>query len=160
MTLSNTTVGVGDEVTLTCSAQGGPNNTFTWEHEGTLLNVTDTSFTISNITISDGGEYTCIARNVAGSGRASATLNILPRILTPPEDVFTTNGSSIAFMCEAEGFPTPNVTWQRVQMGFETVSLDRVYNITPVVFGDEGNYMCVATSDFGDVSAPVILTSM
>lgn len=151
---------VGDDVTLTCSAQGGPDNTFEWQHEGIPINVTTASLTIPNISVSEGGDYMCTVSNTAGSGRFTATVFIQP-IIAAIDDIFTTNGSSIEFVCEVNGIPTPNVTWERVTVdGTLTVSLTNVYNITPVEFGDEGDYQCVATSHAGNASEIATLTSM
>ena len=102
----------------------------------------------------------CMVTNRAGDDSSIATIFIVP-IITRADDILTTNGSSVEFVCEADGIPTPNVTWQRYENGnFITVSLDRTYNITPVMFGDEGDYQCVATSDAGSTSEIATLTSM
>lgn len=160
VTPQRTTVSVGDDVTLTCSARGGPNNTFAWEHEAMPINVTTASLTISNISVSEGGNYTCIVNNTAGNGRFTATVFIQPTIATI-EDIRTTNGSSVEFTCEADGNPTPNVTWERVEIYSNTsVSTNNVYSITPAVFGDEGDYQCVATSDAGNATEIATLISM
>ena len=102
----------------------------------------------------------CMVTNRAGDDSSIATIFIVP-IITRVDDILTTNGSSVEFVCEADGIPTPNVTWQRYENGnFITVSLDRTYNITPVMFGDEGDYQCVATSVAGSTSEIATLTSM
>ena len=162
-----------DNVTFTCSAQGGPNNIFQWQHNNLSIDFTTASITIANITISDGGDYTCIVSNVAGSENETALLNILPRITTPPVNIETTNGSLVKFFCEAEGFPAPNITFQRenasnpnatLQLS-STVERDNANNtviatltFSPVTFGDEGNYTCIASPLFPvEVSIDVVV---
>lgn len=160
VTPRNTTVSVGDDVTLTCSAQGGPNNTFEWQHETMPINVTTAFLTIPSISVSEGGDYICTVRNTAGSGRFTSTVFIQPTI-EAIEDIYTTNGSSIEFVCEVNGIPTPNVTWERVTVDeIVTVSSTNVYNISPVEFGDEGDYQCVATSLAGNASVIATLIRM
>ena len=64
-----------DNVTFTCGSLGGPGNTFEWSFNGQILSgATDVSLTISNVTASDGGNYTCEVANSAGSGSDAATL--------------------------------------------------------------------------------------
>ena len=130
-------------------------------HEGNDINITTAILTIDNIALDEGGDYMCMASNRAGDDSSIATIFIEP-IITIADDIFTTNGSSIEFECEADGIPSPNVTWQRYDENgnFTTVSLSRTYNITPVMFGDEGDYQCVATSDAGSTSQTATLTSM
>ena len=154
---SNTTVSTGDNSTLTCSALGGPNNMFAWLHEGMEINETTTTLTITGITVDEGGDYMCIVTNAAGSG---STIFIEP-IITRADDILTRNGSSVKFVCEADGIPLPGITWQRLENGsYTTVSESGAYHITPVVFGDEGDYLCVAISDAGTASEIATLTSI
>ena len=159
ITPQNTTVSIGDNVTLTCSALGGPNNAFEWEHEGESINVTTASLLISDISVSEGGDYRCRVTNDAGEGLDMVTVFIRP-VITSAEDILTTNGSSIEFVCESEGIPGPNVIWQRIQDNTTSdVSSNSTYSIATVRFGDEGDYQCVATSDSGTASETATLTS-
>ena len=158
-----TVANVSDNVTFTCSAQGGPNNIFQWQHNDLALDFTTASIMIANIAISDGGNYTCTVSNAAGSDNEIAVLNILPRITTPPVNIETTNGSLDEFFCEAEGFPALNVTFERGNASnsnttidlSSTVERDDVNNtvtatlaFSPVTFGDEGSYRCIASPLF------------
>ena len=144
----NTTIAsVGDNVTLTCLASGGPNNTFQWDHIGTSLNVATSTLTIVDISVAGGNDYRCTVSNAAGTERTNATVFIRPIITAPPEDVLTTNGSIVNFTCTAEGFPSPNIPWERIESDMNTtVGNGSVYTFSPAVFGDEGEYQCVAAS--------------
>ena len=58
-----------DNVTFTCGAMGGPGNSFQWSHNGQDLSGEITStLTLTNISASDDGNYTCTVSNSAGSG--------------------------------------------------------------------------------------------
>ena len=80
--LPTVTVAVGDSLTLSCTSQGSPPDTFTWMKDGTpapltpnLTTVTHDSttavfcsrYTINNVTTSDNGTYTCTVTNPIGS---------------------------------------------------------------------------------------------
>ena len=58
-----------DNVTFTCGAMGGPGNSFQWSHNGQdLSGETTSTLTLTNISASDDGNYTCTVSNSAGSG--------------------------------------------------------------------------------------------
>ena len=79
---SNVAVVVGDSLTLSCTSRGSPPDTFTWMKDGTVIDpqpivntlahdITtanfQTNYTISNVTTSDSGTYTCTVTNPIGS---------------------------------------------------------------------------------------------
>ena len=141
----------GDNVTFNCSAQGGPGNTYQWQQNGIDLdNETMEILTVSQISATDGGEYTCVVSNAAGNESASTLLNVSPEIVLDPTDVRTSNGTVRMFVCEVEAFPEPQYQWMSASGTFsENVaginSSLLVFN--PVMFGDEGDYYCMATSN-------------
>ena len=155
----------GDDVTFTCSSLGGPNNTLQWLKDGLELNVsTNENLTLVNITvIEDGGVYTCVVSNAAGSDNASVSLNIRPVFIIHPMNRSIVNGTDISFSCSAMSFPEPVYTW--FHEGDDLPQSEMVVNSSilvfePAVFGDQGIYYCNATS--GDVSVSsetAILTS-
>ena len=64
-----------DSVTLNCSSEGGPGNTFQWSHDSTdLQGETDPILQLSHLTASDGGRYTCTVTNPASKGRNSTNV--------------------------------------------------------------------------------------
>ena len=138
-------------MTFNCLAQGGPGNTYQWQWNGMdLVSETSQTLAITLINATDGGEYTCVVSNAAGSGSASTLLNVFPEIVLDPTDVSATNGTVHMLMCEAEAFPEPQYQWMRVggTFGENVVGVNSsllVFN--PVIFGDEGDYYCRATSN-------------
>ena len=136
-------------VTFNCSVQGGPNISYQWQRNGASL-PTEMSdiLTIVSASTASGGNYTCIASNVAGSDRATALLLVAPTFITQPVNQQVSNGSNTSFTCAAESFPAPEYTWQKYNKGsgsFDRVSSGPVLEFTPAVFGDEGSYRCVAS---------------
>ena len=158
---------VGGTVTFTCSAQGGPNNTYQWQKNGEdLMDETDTTLIVSNITAMNGGSYTCVVSNAAGNDSATAVLHVEPIIVTQPTDILTRNETVVNFTCAAESFPAPEYTWEKYSEesgSFDTVSSGPVLEFTPAVFGDEGSYRCVASlpgTSRNATSQLVVLTGM
>ena len=140
---------VGGTVTFNCSAQGGPDNTYQWQNDGEdLMDETDATLTVSNISAMNGGSYTCVVSNAAGNDSATAVLYVEPIIVTQPTDILTRNGTVESFTCAAESFPASEYTWEKYNEengSFDMVSSGQVLEFTPAVFGDEGSYRCVAS---------------
>ena len=140
---------VGGIVTFTCSAQGGPNNTYQWQNNGEdMRNETDATLTVSSISAMNGGNYSCVVSNAAGNDSATAVLYVEPIIVTQPTDILTRNGTVVNFTCAAESFPAPTYIWEKYNEEngtFDMVSNGPVLEFTPAVFGDEGSYRCVAS---------------
>ena len=136
----------GNNVTLVCTAMGGPDNTFQWEMEGTVIrNESMSMLKLVDIDASDGGDYTCTVSNAAGNDSASTTLYVAPYIVTPLEELtLSVNGSSINLTCDADGFPEPNVSWDR-NTTEDLVANNSLLLITTVLFGQEGVYRCLAS---------------
>ena len=89
---SNLVVVVGNSLTLSCTSRGSPPDTFTWMKDGTVLdpqpNVvrlahdsTTANFqinhTISNVTTSDSGTYTCTVTNPIGSDNKTISVAVV-----------------------------------------------------------------------------------
>ena len=138
---------LGDNVTFTCSAQGGPNNTFQWMKDGEILdNETEGVLVLTDITASDGGVYTCVVSNAAGNDSDICTLYVSPYFITEPVDeILTSFGESVNFMCEAEGFPTPSISWLNVDTETQ-VANGSILMFGSVAYSDAGRYQCVASS--------------
>ena len=142
----------GENITLTCMGQGGPNNSYAWEQNGkALLGENENVLTLMNINGSSGGVYRCTVSNAAGSDSASTTLNVAPYIVTPlNEQTLTTNGSNVNISCDADGFPNPTVSW--VDMTNAVLVNMPLLEFRPVIFGDEGLYRCVVTAEINSMN--------
>ena len=58
----------GEQVVLTCKAEGNPKPYLAWKRKGIVLqNSTNTNYTISNLKREDEGNYTCVATNIVDS---------------------------------------------------------------------------------------------
>ena len=85
------TVADGSPLTLSCTSQGSPPDTFTWRKDGglvlqstsiTAVDHTSTNavfhanYSIDNATASDIGTYTCTVTNPIGSDSATITVHV------------------------------------------------------------------------------------
>ena len=105
---------------------------------------------VMDIDASSGGDYTCTVSNAAGNDSASTTLYVAPYIVTPLEEqTLTTSGSNVNISCDADGFPTPTV--RLVDNNAEVVNTS-LLEFSPVMFGDEGFYHCVASAEINGTS--------
>ena len=139
----------GDDVTLTCFSMGGPELLYQWQYNGNdLEGERFSTLILSNVTASHGGEYTCVVSNIAGSGSASTFVYISPYFTADPQDAGVSNGSLFMLICEAGGFPVLNYQWIRVgdpiRDDLNVTSMTLIFD--PILFEDEGVYVCNVTS--------------
>ena len=134
-------------VILTCSTSGGPDNGYQWLRSNETLS-NSSVLTLDPVV---GGEYTCTVTNLAGSGNATTNVFVNLEFTQQPNDTLATNSSMIMLTCEAESFPDPDYQWfrndsQMIRSNVMGVNSNMLL-FDPVLFGDEGNYYCTATSN-------------
>ena len=139
---------VGETAELQCMAFGVPAPSTSWETQGTVLrsgecinitervltgNISISTLTISNVALSDEGQFTCVADNGVGPAVNSTVIlrilckspytptiivysqvlpfTVLPEISTPFDNVEVVIGSNITLTCSASGFHRPDFNW-------------------------------------------------
>jgi len=139
----------GDNVSLSCSAMGGP-NFYQWMKDG-MTTSNGPVLEISFLDATDGGEYTCVASNAAGSINASVGFNVSPDNVMSPLNTSSEAGERATLNCSAEAFPPPVYEWFRLDGSEFGVNVTGINSSTlvfdPVQFGDEGGYYCEADSN-------------
>uniref|UniRef100_A0A8C7PMA7 Contactin-3 n=1 Tax=Oncorhynchus mykiss TaxID=8022 RepID=A0A8C7PMA7_ONCMY len=102
----------GGEVIMECRPHASPRASISWRRGGEFLKdstrrtiMGDGTLRISNISESDGGRYTCVARNPFGTSSSTGTLVVKEptKITVPPLSVDATVGESIVLPCEVSG---------------------------------------------------------
>ncbi|KPM06556.1 Immunoglobulin I-set domain containing protein 6 [Sarcoptes scabiei] len=105
---------------------------------------------------------------------------VAPKIISPPEDTTNNTDSSVAFFCEATGWPIPEIGWKFELDGVEqSIPLSKAIEnnrfeiksnesskytaiswlqIVETNRNDSGNYICVATNSEGSDKAKAYLT--
>uniref|UniRef100_G1NWX9 Heparan sulfate proteoglycan 2 n=1 Tax=Myotis lucifugus TaxID=59463 RepID=G1NWX9_MYOLU len=154
------TVVVGHAVEFECLAMGDPKPQVTWSKVGGRLRPgimqSGGIVRIARVELADAGQYRCTATNAAGTTQSHVLLLVqaLPQISTPPE-VRVPAGSAAAFPCMASGYPTPDISWSKLDGNLPPGS--RVENnmllLPSVQPQDAGTYVCTATNRQGKVKA-------
>ncbi|XP_021053028.1 hemicentin-1 [Mus pahari] len=126
----------------------------------------DGSLHIERVRLQDGGKYTCVASNVAGTNNktTSVAVHVLPSIQHGQQILSTIEGVPVTLPCRASGIPKPSITWSKKG---ELISTDSakfsagadgsLYVVSP---GSEesGEYICTATNAAGYAKRKVQLT--
>eukprot|EP00062_Callorhinchus_milii_P023150 gi/632981692/ref/XP_007907731.1/ PREDICTED: LOW QUALITY PROTEIN: matrix-remodeling-associated protein 5 [Callorhinchus milii] len=177
----------GESFSLRCEAKGQPQPWLAWfspfnryippssakyrvGNDGTLL-VRDGQNT-------DSGNYTCVARNAAGEGRRVVTVRVRaepPRIVVADRRLFSgavtetvLAGARKLIDCQAEGVPSPRVTWllpggapatltSHRDGGRVTVHANGTLDIRNAGRMDAGRLMCLASNKAGNAKLTVEL---
>nr|Q05793.1 RecName: Full=Basement membrane-specific heparan sulfate proteoglycan core protein; Short=HSPG; Contains: RecName: Full=Endorepellin; Contains: RecName: Full=LG3 peptide; Flags: Precursor [Mus musculus]AAA39911.1 perlecan [Mus musculus] len=151
---------VGHSVEFECLALGDPKPQVTWSKVGGHLRPgivqSGTIIRIAHVELADAGQYRCAATNAAGTTQSHVLLLVqaLPQISTPPE-IRVPAGSAAVFPCMASGYPTPAITWSKVDGDLPPDSrLENNMLMLPSVRPeDAGTYVCTATNRQGKVKA-------
>ncbi|XP_074524022.1 hemicentin-1 [Halichoeres trimaculatus] len=175
--LSDILISIGETTVMACSASGIPEPEIWWYkdevrlHSSPFLDV-DTfggTLTIKETQDIDGGEYTCVAVNAAGtsSGKISLDVGAPPKFVQEPSDVALDIGSEVSLLCSAEGHPEPKLTWRRGD-GLHIFRKPRTHgtvtrntagiHFTKLWVDDDGLYVCEAENQFGMISAGARIT--
>ncbi|XP_053064616.1 basement membrane-specific heparan sulfate proteoglycan core protein isoform X8 [Acinonyx jubatus] len=154
------TVVVGHAVEFECLALGDPKPQVTWSKVGGRLRPgivqSGGIVRIAHVELADAGQYRCTATNAAGTTQSHVLLLVqaLPQISTPPE-VRVPAGSAAAFPCMVSGYPTPKITWSKLDSNLPPDSrVENTMLLLPSVRPqDAGTYVCTATNHQGKVKA-------
>ncbi|XP_012495412.1 PREDICTED: hemicentin-1-like, partial [Propithecus coquereli] len=126
----------------------------------------DGSLHIERVQLQDGGEYTCVASNVAGTSNktTSVVVHVLPTIQHGQQILSTIEGVPVTLPCKASGVPKPSIVWSKKGELISTSSAKfsagadgSLYVVSPG--GEEsGEYVCTATNAAGYAKRKVQLT--
>nr|XP_015838883.1 PREDICTED: Down syndrome cell adhesion molecule isoform X11 [Tribolium castaneum] len=130
--------------------------------------------TIEAVSYIHAGNFTCLAKNRAGSAKFVTQLqvNVPPRWILEPTDKAFAQGSDAAVECKADGFPRPVVTWKRatgVSPGDykdfkpnnpDIKVEDGTLTINNIQKTNEGYYLCEAVNGIGSGLSAVIQISV
>ncbi|XP_053092526.1 neogenin isoform X7 [Pangasianodon hypophthalmus] len=159
---------VGEMVLLPCVVKGFPLPVIRWMRNSKIIDESDERFAvigggslqIVNVTEDDAGTYTCQADNGNETIKIQAELNVQvpPRFLKKPSNMYAHEAMDIIFECDVVGSPAPTVKW--VKNGDAVIPSDyfKIVNqhdlqVLGLVKSDEGFYQCVAENEVGNTQA-------
>ncbi|XP_053356547.1 cell adhesion molecule-related/down-regulated by oncogenes isoform X1 [Clarias gariepinus] len=167
----NLTVEQSMSLVLECVVSGNPSPVVKWLKDGQelplapRLRLLHSNLVLSDVQISDGGNYTCF---VQGEDGAMASANYTVDVLGPPvivkglSDQLVKPGSSVQFSCLTSGNPAPNITWlfnsspvfssPRLQIS------NSILHIFSVTAQDQGMYQCVLDNRIGSAQSAARLS--
>ncbi len=114
---------------------------------------------IMNVTTSNGGQYTCVVNSTDRVASGSVTIHIQPEFIVQPVSIEVSNGSMTTLICEASAFPDPSYMWERVDRGdirSDVTTSSSTLVLDPLLFGDEGDYYCNASSGGATIQSHTI----
>ncbi|KAK2886193.1 hypothetical protein Q8A67_017030 [Cirrhinus molitorella] len=157
----------GQTLTLECIPEGLPTPVVHWERMDSALSssrVTKLNYNrwlqIESVSEADDGEYTCTARNSQGSVKHHYAVSVeaAPYWTKWPEDYLYAPGETVRLDCQAEGIPTPNVTWSINGVPIAGTDLEPRRHVssgtlilTNVQYSDTAVYQCEATNKHGNI---------
>jgi len=165
---------VTSTVILKCRVFGAPKPTVRWYKNGVELTggryeiLPEGDLKISDIIVTDQGEYTCHAANKFDEKRVHGELQVKmkTRITHPPENVEVAAGKLAVFRCIADSDPSLNlkIEWHfnNKQLDFEQLqriqqATDNSLSIGSAIELDSGVYTCVARTELDSASAKATL---
>jgi hypothetical protein len=153
---------LGTSADFNAAASGTAPIAYQWQFNGVSVNgATGTTLSLGNVQSSDGGNYSVLASNAAGTATsASALLTVLvpPSIVTPPQSATNILGLTAEFTSTATGTAPLNYQWQ-----FNGTPLDGAtgskLTLSNLQASNAGNYVVSVTNVAGAItSAPAVLT--
>ncbi|EDW81791.1 uncharacterized protein Dwil_GK12252 [Drosophila willistoni] len=174
-TAKTTLVTEGQNLELTCHANGFPKPTISWARENNAIMpagghlLAEPTLRIKTVHRMDRGGYFCIAQN--GEGQPDRRLirvevEFRPQIAVQRPKIAQMISHAVELECSVQGYPAPTVVWHRngVQLqssryyeiantasSFETTT--SVLRIASVSDEDFGDYFCNATNKLGHADA-------
>ncbi|XP_056379622.1 hemicentin-1 isoform X2 [Hyla sarda] len=163
------TVSVDESVTMLCETSGNPTPEISWNKDGVPLSgqgiISNGALQIAFVQPDDGGLYTCVAENIAGSVSTDMTLSVLipPKIIKNAKDFVVTHGFQVTIPCASYGIPTPTISWKKNNVpiiettGKYEVMTSGEFVLQNAEHEDAGNYTCTAINVAGKDSNTINL---
>ncbi|XP_068617476.1 basement membrane-specific heparan sulfate proteoglycan core protein isoform X3 [Battus philenor] len=132
----------------------------------TYINYTSGELHITNLQISDSGQYICQTSDGISTGQAIATLKVpgnpmtLPIVSVRPTVNDYYEGDRIELECQVSGNPAPRISWQRASNRplHRASRYDTYFVIDNALEEDSGEYRCIASNAMGSSDKSVIVT--
>ena len=159
--LENTTI------ELSCKVEVEQFTTYQWRKDCVQLpNQRNSTLVLTNLKLSDSGNYTCVVTNQASSTtsiNSSVEVHQLPEFFLEPDnaDVYLGDTNGAIFKSNATGFPAPGFRWYfqpNGGKGFTQIpdENDNELVIPAPLLKDEGSYYCEAFNEQGFIRSRIV----
>jgi hypothetical protein len=154
---------IGGNALFSVGAAGLAPLRYQWQFNGaTIPNATNATYTLSNVQLSNGGNYAALVSNGLGTATSPvAVLTVLvpPTITAQPQSRTNTAGTIATFGASASGSGPLSYQWQfnGVNITGATDSNLTLNNVQP---NDAGNYRVVVTNSAGSVTSVVAVLTV
>ncbi|XP_052346022.1 carcinoembryonic antigen-related cell adhesion molecule 5-like isoform X5 [Oncorhynchus keta] len=154
MTIGHTAYKTGSDITLSCSAQSKPAESYKWRFNGMFLNEQSPQLSLQNTRENQTGSYACLAYN--NVTLRYATMSTMIKVVEPISAVSLNRDGkppildqSFTLRCEVTE-PVDYIHWL---MNGQLISLNnrtffstgnKTMVINPIQFSDNGEYLCEA----------------
>ncbi|XP_008335173.1 protogenin A isoform X2 [Cynoglossus semilaevis] len=162
----NISVSLHHSAILECMATGKPRPIISWSRaDSKSIDVYNTkvlgngNLIISDIKPQHGGVYMCRATTPGTRNYTVASANITvlapPSLVEWPESLTRPRAGTARFVCQAEGVPTPQITWLKNGEKVHSNGRIKMYNsklvINQIIPEDDAIYQCQAENELGSV---------
>ncbi|KAG9341152.1 hypothetical protein JZ751_019591, partial [Albula glossodonta] len=162
----NLTTALHQSAILECVATGNPRPLISWSRaDHKSIDVFNTkvlgngNLVISDVKLQHAGVYMCRATTpgTRNYSIAAANLTVLapPSFVEWPESLTRPRAGTARFVCQAEGVPTPHITWLKNGEKIHSNGRIKMYSsklvINQIIPEDDAIYQCLAENDQGSV---------
>ncbi|XP_045541991.1 basement membrane-specific heparan sulfate proteoglycan core protein isoform X1 [Papilio machaon] len=134
--------------------------------ERTYVDARTGELLITNLQVTDSGQYICQTSDGISTGQAKATLKVpgnpmtLPIVAIRPSSTDYYEGDRIELECQVSGNPAPSITWQRAanKPVYRASQYDTFFIIDNALEEDSGEYRCIASNSMGSSDKSVVIT--
>ncbi|XP_034031989.1 contactin-1a [Thalassophryne amazonica] len=153
----DTTVLLGQNITLECFALGNPVPEIHWKKlDGQLppnheVRMAGAHLYLYNVQFEDAGNYRCEASNSKGKDYHTAHISVeaFPEWVEHISSTELDIGSDYKMSCVASGKPKPNIRWLKNGVAHDSNKM----TLTSLTFSDSGMYQCIAENHHGVIYA-------
>lgn len=154
-------VATGATVTFSITATGStPLLSYAWFRNGQLQPGLLPTFTLTNVSAVDAGDYYVRVANMTGESVNSQTFSLTvlaptnaPTILTQPAPQTAAVGGSATFLVSATGTPLPSYQWYKRGSGAIAGATGPSFILTTIASGDAGDFYVVVTNSAGSATS-------
>ena len=146
-------VTLGSPAQLQVVAAGTPSLSYQWQHEGTNLPATGSTYTIPSVQSSHLGAYRVVVSNTANAIVSATAFLVIPPppvIITQPQIQTTVVGNTVSFSVQSESILPVSYQWRFKGTNLPGATTNPLI-LTNVAFGQAGGYTVLVSNSLGAV---------